>query len=190
MGPQIQDIEHSQQQFGGGGRTVPGWVPRSVQNYIDHTEMGIPIRALARKQGCHASTILRQIRRVETLRDDPLVDGVLKSLGGKPVMALVRQHSAVAQTAVASVAELPDAAQLSVDGVRVLRRLSETGAVLAVAADMERAVIVRRGRARAQASLTAQSPKQWRSKGGSQHQPARASRGIISQQLDAVRLPT
>ncbi len=145
MGPQIQDIEHSQQQFGGGGRTVPGWVPRSVQNYIDHTEMGIPIRALARKQGCHASTILRQIRRVETLRDDPLVDGVLKSLGGKPVMALVRQQSAVAQTAVASVAELPDAAQLSVDGVRVLRRLSETGAVLAVAADMERAVIVREG---------------------------------------------
>jgi|TARA_B110000908_G_C10014042_1_gene339924 hypothetical protein len=63
-----------------------------VQNYIDHTEMGIPIRALARKQGCHASTILRQIRRVETLRDDPLVDGVLKTLGGKSSAILCHVH--------------------------------------------------------------------------------------------------
>ncbi|WP_298863066.1 DUF6456 domain-containing protein [uncultured Sulfitobacter sp.] len=105
--------------------------------------MGIPIRALARKQGCHASTILRQIRRVETLRDDPLVDGVLKSLGGRPEVTPAKKWPAVVSDGMADGATLPDVAQLSIDGVRVLRRLSETGAVLAVAADMERAVIVR-----------------------------------------------
>jgi hypothetical protein len=122
---------------------VPGWVPRSVQNYIDHTEMGVPIRALARQQGCHASTILRQIRRVETLRDDPLVDGALKTLGGG-----TQDYPAASQTAQAkpgTAQDLPDKAELASHGLRVLRRLCETGAVLAVAADMEMAVIVRDG---------------------------------------------
>ncbi len=149
MGPQMQDIEQSQLRAGGVASVMPGWVPRSVQNYIDHTEMGIPIRALARKQGCHASTILRQIRRVETLRDDPLVDGVLKSLGGKSEVVPAPRAPVDRAVRLGSVAhkanDLPDAAQLSVDGMRILRRLSETGAVLAVAADLEKAVIVREG---------------------------------------------
>lgn len=128
---------------------VPGWVPRSVQNYIDHTEMGVPIRALARQQGCHASTILRQIRRVETLRDDPLVDGVLRTLGGAvdggdpvdPCSSVAIGDGRVAD----AVPDLPDSAQLNVHAIRVLRRLCETGAVLAVAADLDKAVIVRDG---------------------------------------------
>ena len=149
MGPQIQDIEQSQHQAKAHGGAVPGWVPRSVQNYIDHTEMGIPIRALARKQGCHASTILRQIRRVETLRDDPLVDGVLKTLGGQsdiiPVPRAPVDRAVRLQAVAPAPNGLPDAAQLCADGMRILRRLSETGAVLAVAKDLEKAVIVREG---------------------------------------------
>lgn len=149
MGPQIQDIEQSQHQGAAIGGTVPGWVPRSVQNYIDHTEMGIPIRALARKQGCHASTILRQIKRVGTLRDDPLVDGVLKTLGGKldavPALRAPVDRAARLPAVACAELELPDATTLSVDGMRILRRLSETGAVLALAADLEKAVIVREG---------------------------------------------
>ena len=39
----------------------------------------------------------------------------------------------------------PDAATLSREARRILRRLCETGAVLAVAADMEKAVVVRDG---------------------------------------------
>ncbi|KIN72319.1 hypothetical protein Z949_1492 [Sulfitobacter guttiformis KCTC 32187] len=121
-----------------------------MQNYIDHTEMGIPIRALARKQGCHASTILRQIRRVETLRDDPLVDGVLKTLGGGADGNGVAGQPQGGATCLpvpstAPPAALPDTAQLSEHGLRVLRRLAETGAMLAVAADLEKAVIVRDG---------------------------------------------
>ena len=144
MGPQIQDIEQSQPQIAKSGGVVSCWVPRSVQNYIDHTEMGIPIRALARKQGCHASSILRQIRRVETL-----VDGVLKTLCGKVIPVphpRVPLDRSVRLTSVACASDdLPDAVQLSVEGMRILRRLSETGAVLTVAADLEKAVIVREG---------------------------------------------
>lgn len=147
MGQMVLELEQNEHRGGQATEFVPGWVPRSVQNYIDHTEMGVPIRALARQQGCHASTILRQIRRVETLRDDPLVDEVLKTLGGTPPAAPNSTPSVtVLGTADATGAGLPDMVQLSVHGLRVLRRLCENGAVLAVAADMEKAVIVRDGR--------------------------------------------
>ena len=35
---------------------------RRLRLYLAHTEAGIPIRGLARDAGCHASTVLRQIR--------------------------------------------------------------------------------------------------------------------------------
>ncbi|MEQ6247949.1 DUF6456 domain-containing protein [Sulfitobacter sp. HNIBRBA3233] len=119
---------------------MPAWVPKSVRNYLGHTEMGIPIRVLARDQDCHASTILRQIRRVETLRDDPLVDGMLRSLGRA---AEAPETKSAFAPAPAAGQDLPDAGTLSGEALRVLRRLCERGAVLAVAAEMEKAVIVR-----------------------------------------------
>lgn len=148
MGQMVLKLEQFEHRGTWQAGIVPSWVPRSVQNYIDHTEMGVPIRALARQQGCHASTILRQIRRVETLRDDPLVDGVLKALGGsaelRPSPPSKLNSAARIGAAVAdSDRMLPDGAQLCAHALRVLRRLCETGAVLAVAADMEKAVIVR-----------------------------------------------
>jgi len=147
MGQMVLELEQNEHPRNRTTGVVPGWVPRSVQNYIDHTEMGVPIRALARQQGCHASTILRQIRRVETLRDDPLVDGVLKTLGGGPQDAPCNveplQRARKTEANESSDAGLPDSAELGAQSLRVLRRLSETGAVLAVAAEMEKAVIVR-----------------------------------------------
>lgn len=142
-------VEQKQHQASETEGLVPGWVPKSVQNYIDHTEMGVPIRALARQQGCHASTILRQIRRVEMLRDDPLVDRVLKTLGGATdslpaSMNVVKARNGPAIASVSAQA-LPDTGELGVHAIRVLRRLCETGAVLAVAAEMEKGVIVRDG---------------------------------------------
>ena len=62
-------------------KPLPNWVPKPAQIYLAHTEAGLPIRALARMSGCHASTILRQIRKIETRRDDPLVDAALRALG-------------------------------------------------------------------------------------------------------------
>lgn len=133
----------------GMAEAMPNWVPRSVQNYLGHTEMGIPIRVLARDQGCHASTILRQIRRVETLRDDPLVDGMLKTLGWgadqRPSSLSRLKETGQVKSVRKLRDDVPDATTLGAEGLRVLRRLCERGAVLAVAAEMEKAVIVRDG---------------------------------------------
>jgi DNA-binding PadR family transcriptional regulator len=121
----------------GAGR-LPAWLPMGVRHYIDHTESGRPIRALARQAGCHASTVLRQIRRVETRRDDPLVDAALRHLGAAE--AVTERKSL--QPAPPG---LPDDVKLRREAVRVLRRLCEKGAVLAVAAEMDKAVVVREG---------------------------------------------
>ena len=128
---------------------LPAWVPDAAQNYLAHTEVGLPIRELARKSGCHASTVLRQIRRFETRRDDPLIDAVLRKLGA----GLVRKSSSTALAEKKEYAPMqavaqdqnPDCQTLSQDAQRILRRLCETGAVLAVALDMEKAVVVRDG---------------------------------------------
>jgi lambda repressor-like predicted transcriptional regulator len=57
------------------------WLPTPVRTYLAHTEAGTSIRALARKAGVHPSTVLRQVRRTEMLRDDPLADAALNRLG-------------------------------------------------------------------------------------------------------------
>lgn len=144
---------------------LPDWVPAAAQVYLAHTEAGLPIRALARAAGCHASTILRQIRRVETRRDDPLVDAALKALGAahfvnrsKAAQKNTKDASRMSfQDRIAAPSEdgsnPPSEASLKAEGMRVLRRLCEKGAVLAVAAEMEKAVIVRDG-AGAQATRT------------------------------------
>jgi hypothetical protein len=135
-------------------RALPDWVPSAAQMYLAHTEAGLPIRALARAAGCHASTILRQIRRIETRRDDPLVDAALRNLGGvhfKPWSAHGKTPSKDTSDmsfqdkipAKALNEAVADNAEFRAEAGRVLRRLCETGAVLAVAAEMEKAVIVR-----------------------------------------------
>lgn len=102
-------------------RAVPSWVPLDIRNYVFHTEMGQPIRVLARSQSCHASTIMRQIRKVEQRRDDPLVDRAIKALaedGGGG-------HSAT-----------------PLDLMQALRKLAAPGAMLAIALGMEQGVIL------------------------------------------------
>lgn len=84
--------------------------------YLRHVEQGETIRALARELGCHASTVLRRIRRYEARREDPLVDGALDRKANALTAAQAR---------------------------RVLRRLAESGAQLAVAADMDKAIVTR-----------------------------------------------
>ena len=119
--------------------TVPAWVPEGAQRYLDHTESGRSIRDIARSAGCHASTILRQIRRIEMRRDDPLVDAALQSLAQTHFPALCTKADASEQAEVQS----PGDAEFDREVLRVLRRLCETGAVLAVAEDMDKAVVVR-----------------------------------------------
>lgn len=144
------------QKQGATGPKLPDWVPGAAQLYLAHTEAGFPIRALARASGCHASTVLRQIRRIETRRDDPLVDAALRNLGQahfKPCLASapfsekdndgMRLENQISDDDASWRAGMADEDAFEAEAARVLRRLCETGAVLAVAAAMEKAVIVR-----------------------------------------------
>ncbi|MDG2462348.1 MAG: helix-turn-helix domain-containing protein, partial [Planktomarina sp.] len=51
---------------------MPVWMPHAVKLYLAHTEHGHSIRSLARYSGVHPSTVSRSVRKIETLRDDPL----------------------------------------------------------------------------------------------------------------------
>ena len=131
---------------------LPCWVPESVRNYLAHTEAGTSIRSLAREEGCHPSTIMRQIRRLETRRDDPLVDAALRHLGAQgifqkdPATKTEKLQDSAAMNKNTPATDLtPDSKTLDQEAIRILRRLCEKGAVLAVAADMEKAVVVRDG---------------------------------------------
>ncbi len=59
---------------------LPEWVPAAVRAYLEHTAAGVSLRAIARREGVHASTVLRQVRRFENRRDDPLIDQALGRL--------------------------------------------------------------------------------------------------------------
>ncbi|WP_428925180.1 DUF6456 domain-containing protein [Marinibacterium sp. SX1] len=122
------------QMRGEGAVVLPGWVSSSVRHYLAHTEAGQPIRDLARRCGCHASTVMRQIRKVEQRRDDPLIDAALQALA---LVARPDRRKGAPLPGVADPGRLHDEAR------RVLGRLCESGAVLAVADDMEKAVVVR-----------------------------------------------
>lgn len=136
---------------------LPNWVPEGARRYLAHTEAGQPIRDLARSAQCHASTVLRQIRRMETRRDDPLIDAALSKLAEShfsPCSAAGsvpgRMTSSTKDTAGMTQSarcpdEYPDANTLEREACRVLRRLCESGALLAVAENMEKAVVVRDG---------------------------------------------
>ncbi len=127
----------------------PAWVPQPVQHYLAHTEAGAPIRALARQAGCHASTVLRHIQRFETRRDDLLIDEALHHLGRQVVRpdrvsgSLVKETMMKNKPLVLEEENTLTDSRLRAESQRVLRRLCEKGAVLAVAAEMDKAVVVR-----------------------------------------------
>lgn len=127
-------------------RYLPSWVPSSAVHYLAHTENGMPIRELARQADVHASTILRQVRRFEQRRDDPLVDGALRRLS-KAVTITSEAELRLLVCGQGSGRKVEDLHGEETEAMKelrlVLRRLSETGSILAVARDMEVAVIMR-----------------------------------------------
>lgn len=131
--------------------SLPAWLPEAARHYLIHTEAGLSIRALARLAGCNPSTVSRQVRRFEALRDDPLVDEGLRFLSGSCFQSAARPDAKkdrdMKHAAIAAPSLLKDAAPseetIAREGRRILRRLCEKGAVLAVAKDMDKAVVVR-----------------------------------------------
>ncbi|NUB43009.1 helix-turn-helix domain-containing protein [Fertoebacter nigrum] len=135
---------------------LPDWLPEAVRLYLHHTEDGLSLRALARREGCHASTVLRHVRRYENRRDDPLMDAALAALGRRPAVPPVfpatpayPQQEAPPMTAPIRPplpdTAVPDEATILREARRVLRRLAEPQAVLAIAPDMEKAAVLREG---------------------------------------------
>lgn len=128
---------------------LPRWVPDAARNYLVHTETGLSIRALARASDCHPSTVLRQVRRFEGRRDDPLIDAALRALSSQvSARDILRKgnmktmNMQCIQNETQPPASLTQA-RIDQEAKRVLRRLCEQGAVLAVAKGMETAVVVR-----------------------------------------------
>lgn len=122
----------------------PTWVPHDVLHYMVHTENGVSIRALAREVGCHASTILRQVRRNENRRDDPLLDMAFLRLASRTRSnSLTSCKDMHTMNAVEKIEDFPDKQNIEAEARRVLRRLGEPDAVMAIAPQMEKAVVAR-----------------------------------------------
>lgn len=144
----MTSLTHSQGLTG-----LPNWVPQGAQHYLTHTELGRSIRAVAREAGCSASTVLRQVRRIENRRDDPLVDEALRRLGAfrlpvaEPMLTLTDKSKKdtfmTAPIRHGALGATTEDATFETEAKRVLRRLAESGAVLAIAQEMEKAVVVR-----------------------------------------------
>ena len=139
-----------------GAARVPGWVPDEAKRYLAHTTLGLSLRALGRHEALHPSTVLRQIRKIETRRDDPLVDRVLDRLAELvlPEARMPSDEEVAQMQARFDTGPVPDKVKFEREALRVLRRLCERGAVLAVARDMEKAVVVREQAGQTERALT------------------------------------
>lgn len=132
---------------------IPAWVPDDAATYLAHVSEGLALRELARAKGCHASTVLRQVRRIEARRDDPLVDEALERMAQTLAAARSAPADAKEMPSMPNPAKRPAAAgerqpepaeaRIEREARRILRRLCEKGAFLAVAPTMEKAVVLR-----------------------------------------------
>lgn len=124
--------------------TGPLWLPDAIRAYLAHTEGGQPIRALARRAGCHPSTVLRQVRRTETLRDDPLVDTGLDRLGRLWRRGRGRAEDQIDMKGnrMSTTRPMIEAAPDGAETLRVLRALTEPETLLVIAAGVDDAVVV------------------------------------------------
>jgi len=152
----VNDYEHADLRAAAAGNTpmqsnlsplqsLPSWLPDTVRLYLDHTEDGLSYRELARREGRHASTVMRAVRRYETRRDDPLFDDALAAVlrAAEQACAPIEKEETPMTAPLRPKTFVADEATILSEGKRILRRLVEPGAVLAFAPDMEKAVVMR-----------------------------------------------
>ena len=119
-------------------------MPHAVKLYLAHTEHGHSIRSLARYSGVHPSTVSRSVRKIETLRDDPLIDRAVQELSKYCLEAAPRRLEDKPMSF-----HNPDPnplcypASLDTPSITALRYLARKNTVLALAQGLELAVIVR-----------------------------------------------
>ena len=120
----------------GRGASHAHWVPMAARSYLGHVAEGRSFRAMAREAGVHPSTILRQVRRIEERRDDPLIDAALTALSQQAAQGTPLTYPApdIANPAIA---------QNEREAEQILRKLAEPDTILALADEMEKAVVIR-----------------------------------------------
>ncbi len=126
----------------------------NMREYIDHVENGISLRKIAKRDGVHPSTVLRRIRKIETRRDDPLLDDILTRIGEQT------QHNNCEKEACMNPRKqnLPLEGEIKYDKdmLRVLRRLCEQTAFMVMSVDLPKAVVMRgRGKAQVRSAILA-----------------------------------
>lgn len=113
--------------------------------YLAHMIGGIPMRWLAAHLDCQPSTVMRAVRRVEQRREDPLMDALFDEIearlhDGDGAQDLSRE-TALTKTRT----DAHDDAQIEREARRILRRMCEPGAFLALARGADTACVFRRG---------------------------------------------
>jgi hypothetical protein len=121
--------------------------------YLAHVERAESLRRLARAAGKAPSSVHRAVRRIEALRDDPLLDRVVDAAGAAARVTHANADPSQ-ETPVHPTADTPQAACSAPElfdlvARRTLERLSEADAFLMVATGAEKAgVFSRRNRFR------------------------------------------
>ena len=109
--------------------------------YVAHVHEGRSLRSLARETGLNPSTVMRRVRKIEDRRDDPLVDDFFEN-------ALHRSHNRSEigrdkETMTRIQKQTQQLSQNNKEELRVLRRLCETGAFLAIGTDLPKGAVFR-----------------------------------------------
>lgn len=127
---------------------LPSWLPDQAREYLCHVAFGESVRRIAEAGHSHPSTVARRIRRMEARRDDPLIDEALSALDPRTVSNF--ETTAISEELLPMSAPLrsplvSDEPTINREARRILRRLCEKEAVLVVAQDMDKAVVLRPG---------------------------------------------
>lgn len=129
--------------------------------YLAHVEGATPMRGLAQASGRAISSVHRAVRRIEALRDDPLLDAAFDALGAAARCALATEGSveetAMPQAEASSTAAASPAAASAYAlrvATRVLERLCEPESFMMVARGADKAgVFCRKNKFRRPLSL-------------------------------------
>jgi hypothetical protein len=111
-----------------------GNLEEAAASYLAHVVEGKSIRSIAQGIEVHPSTIMRRIRKIEGLRDDPVLDQYLNT-------AAVRSKKKTGAGAQNLAGMGPE--KFSDEDHLLLRRLAETGARLVVSKGLKKAMVMR-----------------------------------------------
>ncbi len=122
---------------------LPDWLPAPARHYLAHVDQGISLRSLARSGRVAPSTILRQVRRYEARRDDPLIDGALNRLSHRFAQTYQPKDPTSMNKPLSANRFASPSDEIEREARRILRRLCESDATLIVSPSLEKAVVLR-----------------------------------------------